>query len=241
MDLDDAELEAQLRETLHRAAAPVHGEGVFKEAIRNEVARRQANRGRARWTGRIFLAAAAVAAAVALFVLVKPDQDRVDTDGGPVATEPTVPPTTVQPDPSTTETPNTTVSTTATTAASQDSSTTTTPPTAALPEFPAEAPPLHGGTRWAVYLAIVPEGQQDDPGFQAAQQATIDAGYPTGGSYAPLSCDDGAAQAFGKDPTSWGVGNYFETEALANQARDAYEARGHQVLGVVAVTTYCLD
>jgi hypothetical protein len=28
MDLDDRELEAQLRDALHRAAAPVHGEGV---------------------------------------------------------------------------------------------------------------------------------------------------------------------------------------------------------------------
>lgn len=239
MDLDDAELETQLRDALHRAAEPVHGEGIFKETIRNEAARRQSARRKARWTGRIVLAAAAAAVVVgAVVVLAGPDGDRVGTDGGPVATEPEVPTTEVE-RPDTTEAPGTS-STTPTTEAEpvQTTTTSTTPP---LPEFPpAFTAVLHGQQYWGVYLAAAPEGQVDDPAFQAALQAMGDAGYSADG-YTGLACDEGAAEALGQDPSSWVVVAYFEAQADAEQARAAFEARGQQVLGVVHVRTYCLD
>jgi cytoskeletal protein RodZ len=236
MDLDDAELETQLRETLHRAAAPVHGEGVFKEAIRNEVARRQNARQRTRWTGRVALAAAvAAAAAVSVFVLTRPDQDRVDIDNS-VVTQPTVPPTTAAPDPSTTETPTTeTPSTTPSTTPSS-----TTPSAPALPEFPPELSTVHGQPAWGLYLAVVPPGQYEAPELAAASAAAEAAGYgPAGGG--DINCDQVAYEVLGKEQNSVTAAVYFATEAQANQARAAFEARGQSVVGIAHVTTYCLD
>jgi hypothetical protein len=240
MDLDDAELETQLRETLHRAAAPVHGEGVFKEAIRNEVARRQNASRRTRWTGRAALAAAvAAAAAVSVFVLTRPDADRVDIDDS-VVTQPTVPPTTAAPDPSTTETPSTSPSTTP---SATPSSTAPAPP--ALPEFPPEDPLEHGKPTWGLYLVVLPEGQAsvDSPEFSAAQQAARDAGYSQAEGYSGIGCDHGAAEGLGLDPNADLIAPavYFASEAQADQARAAFEARGQSVAGIAHVTPYCLD
>jgi len=245
MDLDDRELEIQLREALHRAAEPVHGEGIFKETVRSEAARRQAAKTRARWTGRLVLAGAAVAAAVALFALVGTDQDQVDTDGGlPPATQPDGPSTTVEPDqsgPSTTETSNTTPSTTEATTSTTEATTTTAP---TLPPFPPEDPLMHGKSTWGLYLVVLPMGQAsvDSPEFQAAQQAAIDAGYSQGEGYSGIECDQGAAEALGLESGEHiAPAVYFASEDLANQARDAFEARGQSVAGIAHVTTYCLD
>jgi hypothetical protein len=238
MDLDDAELETQLRETLHRAAAPVHGEGVFKEAIRNEVARRQSTRQRNRWTGRMALAAAvAAAAAVSVFVLTRPDADRVDIDDS-VVTQPTVPPTTAAP--------STTPSTTPSSTTPNPTTPSTTPSaTPSLPDFPAEAPLGHGEPTWGLYLVVLPEGQAsvDSPEFKAAQQAARDAGYSQAEGYSGIGCDEGAAEALGVDPnTAWiAPAVYFASEAQADQARAAFEARGQSVAGIAHVTPYCLD
>jgi hypothetical protein len=251
MDLDDAELETQLRETLQRAAAPVHGEGVFKEAIRNEVARRQASRDRARWTGRIFLATAvAAAAAVAAFVLINPGESDVKTDDGPVATQPTAPPTT-EAAPTTTEAPSTTPSTTATPAPDTGSGDggqgqagpgTTVPTTPALPEFPPEHPLEHGANVWGVYLDVEPAGQDSTPEFVAGIQSIKDAGYTSAGEgYSGIGCDDGAAETLGVSPDSISPAVYFDTQEQANQAKAAFEARGQHVDGIAHVTTYCLD
>jgi hypothetical protein len=241
MDLDDRELEIQLREALHRAAEPVHGEGIFKETVRSEVARRQAAKTRARWTGRLVLAGAAVAAAVALFALVGTDQDQVDTDGGlPPATQPDGPSTTVEPDqddPSVIDTPGTSDTTVATTSTTVETTTTSSAPP--MPEFPPEAAPTHGQPIWGVYLATTPEGQVDSPAFAAALQAIADAGYAEG--YGSLGCDQGAEEVIGGDSATLAASAYFTTEAVADQARAAFEARGQTVLGVVNVTTYCLD
>jgi hypothetical protein len=246
MDLDDRELEAQLRDALHRAAEPVHGEGIFKETIRNEVARRQDARSRARWTGRLILAGAAAAAAVALFVLVKPDDDRVDTDGGkgPIATQPEVP-TTVQPNPTEPGTDPADTPVTSTTAPTTTAPSTTTAPT--LPEFPPEDPLMHGKTTWGLYLVVMPAGEAsvNSPEFQAALQAAEDAGYSQAEGYSGIGCDDGAAEGLGLDPADGeeliSPAIYFASEDLANQARDAFEARGQSVQGIAHVTTYCLD
>jgi hypothetical protein len=239
MDLDDAELETQLRETLHRAAAPVHGEGVFKEAIRNEVARRQTAHRRSRWTGRVALAAAvAAAAAVSVFVLTRPDQDRVDIDNS-VVTQPTVPPTTETPS----TTPSTTPGTTTPNSTTPGSTTPSTTPT--LPAFPPEDPLEHGKPTWGLYLVVLPQGQAsvDSPEFNAAQQAARDAGYSQAEGYSGIGCDEGAAEGLGVDATADLIAPavYFATEAQANQAREAFEARGQSVAGIAHVTPYCLD
>jgi hypothetical protein len=247
MDLDDRELEAQLRDALHRAAEPVHGEGVFKETVRSEVVRRQAAKTRARWTGRLVLAGAAVAAAVALFALVGTDQDQVDTDGGlPPATQPDGPSTTVeqdQDDPSVTDTPGTSDTTVATTSTTVETTTTSSAPPP--PEFPPEDPLMHGKTTWGLYLLVVPvsESAADTPEFQAAMQAAQDAGYSQGDGYSGIGCDQGAREALGLDPNTEYISPavYFASEDLANQARAAFEARGQNVTGIAHVTTYCLD
>jgi hypothetical protein len=56
-----------------------------------------------------------------------------------------------------------------------------------------------------------------------------------------LACDQGAAEALRVDSPSVASSLYFATEAAANQARAAFEARGHQLVGITRVTTYCLD
>lgn len=103
------------------------------------------------------------------------------------------------------------------------------------PAFPAEATSLqHGGDIWAVVLA----GSNDfeDPGFVAAQAAADEAGYTTGAT----DCDLGAAEALGLPEGTYTISVYFDTEAIAEQARAAFEARS--VPGVVAmVQTYCMD
>ena len=249
MDLDDAELEAQLRDTFERAAAPVQGHGVDQGAIRDEVARRRTARTRARWTGGFAVAAAAVAATVILVVMLRPDEDRVETDDS-VATQPTTP-TTAPPDrpadppaegtrPTTSSSTTTTSTTTTSTTATEPSSTTASsaPP---LPDFPPEFEAVtHGGEAWGLYLALAPSDAYDAPELAAADQAARAAGYgPTGAG--SLACDRGAAEALGADPSSLATVVYFETRAQADQARDAFEARDHSVVGVAHVVTGCLD
>ncbi|HEY6634770.1 MAG TPA: hypothetical protein VI141_04065 [Acidimicrobiia bacterium] len=104
-----------------------------------------------------------------------------------------------------------------------------------LPVFPAEAASLeHGGDIWAVVLAG--SDDFDDPGFVAAQAAADEAGYTTG----PTDCDLGAAEALGLPDGTYTISVYFDTEAIAEQARAAFEARS--VPGVVAlVQTFCMD
>ena len=116
--------------------------------------------------------------------------------------------------------------------------TTTSPPpstTTPLPEFPPARQDLeHGGATWAVVLA----GAADpgDPAITAAIAAAEEAGYTTG----PTDCDEGAPEALGLSGSVLTVSVYFETEADAQAAAAAFEARG--VPGVVAeVRTFCLD
>lgn len=77
-----------------------------------------------------------------------------------------------------------------------------------------------------------------DPALEAAQEAAAAAGYSTG----PTDCDFGAGEALGRpeDVSTVSVSVYLETEADAQAALLAFEARG--VSGVVGtVLTYCLD
>ncbi|HEX6145362.1 MAG TPA: hypothetical protein VF083_01200 [Acidimicrobiia bacterium] len=118
------------------------------------------------------------------------------------------------------------------------STTTTAPPeptTTDLPGFPPERESLeHGGDAWVVVLAG--SDNVNDPALTEAIQAAEDAGYATG----PTDCDEGAEAALGMPDGTLTVSVYFETEADAEAALLAFEARG--VTGVVAlVQTFCLD
>jgi hypothetical protein len=244
MLLDDAELERQLRETMERAASPVLGEGVDEDAVRQDVERRQAARRRKKWGGRLGLGTLAVAAAVAAVMFVATRPDNNDVEVGP-SKDPdrvtTTSPETTLPDeePSTTTAPSTTTSSSTPTSSSTTTTSSTVPP---LPEFPTEMDIVHGAKAWALYLAVAPEGQNQDPELVAAAGAMVDAGYWTdaspGGS---LGCDWDAPAALGRDGNSIPVAAYFETEAIANQAREAFAARGQESVGIVYTTVGCLD
>ena len=143
----------------------------------------------------------------------------------------------------TTTAPPTTPSTVATTSTQATTTlpptTSTTPPepttTGDLPGFPTERETLeHGADTWAVVLAG--SDNVNDPTLEAAIQAAEDAGYVTG----PTDCDEGAEAALGMPDGTLTVSVYFDTEADAEAALLAFEARG--VNGVVAlVQTFCLD
>lgn len=224
-------LEADLRQALDAAAEPVQGHGVRQEAIRQAVERRR----RARRTLRFSLVTAAVAAAVALVFLLPPGEKRVRMAENPPATASTPPsapgvsgdttplpggesaPGTLPPAPPTTH-----------------------PAPGAIPPLPlGDLPPeltdpLPGDRTWALYLAVAPPGDNDAPELGAADQARADAGYRSG-AYGTLACDDGAAEALGREPSSLTVAVRFATEAEADRARTAFQQRGHEVVGVVEV------
>ncbi len=116
--------------------------------------------------------------------------------------------------------------------------TTTIPPTTTveLPPFPPERTSLeHGGDAWVVVLAGAEDF--DDPVLLAAQTAAEDAGYTTG----PTDCDAGAAELLGLPEGHYAtISVYLDTEADANAALAAFQARG--VEGAVGVVqTFCLD
>jgi hypothetical protein len=136
--------------------------------------------------------------------------------------------TTSAPTPTTTAPPATTTSEQATTTVAPTT-------TAPLPEFPPARVDLEqGGSTWAVVLAGAPDS--DDPAITDAVAAAEDAGYTTG----PTDCDEGAAEALGQDGYALTISVYFDTEADAQAAAAAFEARG--VTGVVAeIQTFCLD
>ena len=132
-----------------------------------------------------------------------------------------------------------TTSTSSTTSSSTTS--TTTPPqtstTEALPEFPPGRESLeHGGDAWVVILAA--STSSEDPLLASAALDAEAAGYLTG----VTDCDVGVVQALGlsEDEHYYSVSVYLENETDANQARDAFVARGLD--GTVAqVQTFCLD
>jgi hypothetical protein len=246
MESHDTELERELRQTLLTAAEPIQGDGVRQDAIRRTVARRR----RTRRTVRFSLVGVAAAATVAVAFLVssggedtlrmvdrRPSSTSTTTttapDREPTPDRSTTSSSTTVPESSTTSTPttSTTPSTTAT------SSTTTQPP---LPGFPPQFTGVtQGGQTWALYLAVVPQDQYGGPEYQAAEAALAEAGYRNSGG--SLACDHPAPEALGRDSSSVTVGVYFESQAQAEQARTAFQARNHSVVGVVHVKTYCLD
>ena len=144
------------------------------------------------------------------------------TSGPGAAAEPTT-----APEPSATETPV---------------PTTTTPPTAPLaPLPPTQEQAVHGGSAWAVYLAV--SADISAPEIADAIALLEDLGYVAGWGSGDLACDQGGAQAVGVDPSDnyAVVGAYFDTALDAARFVVALDARGHSVLGIGLVQTYCLD
>ncbi len=142
------------------------------------------------------------------------------------------PATTAPPEPTTTQP----ASTTSVVPESTTTTTGTSTSTEALPPFPPERTDLtHGGDAWAVVLAANEDGNAPD--LLAAIAAAEDAGYVTG----VTDCDFGAAEALGLPAGSYyTVSVYLQSEADANAALAAFEARG--VDGAVGlVQTFCLD
>lgn len=128
--------------------------------------------------------------------------------------------------------------TTTSTIAPESTSTTVEATTTTLTSFPPERVPEHGGTTWAAVLA----GSADpsDPALEAAVEAATAAGYTTG----PTDCDVGAAEVLGLEAGQVGivtVSVYFETEAAATQALQAFHERGTAGGAVGQVQTFCLD
>ena len=252
MESHETELESELRRALLAAAELVRGDGVRQDVVARATARRR----RARRAVRMSLAGVAAAAAVAMAFLLPSggDDDSTRTvDDRPTtsATSTTSSTSSTTPDPdappaTTSTTARDTTTTTSTSVASTTPSTTATSSTIAeppsLPAFPPEFTGLtHGGNAWALYLAIAPPGQYDAPELQAADAARAEAGYRSGGGFSDLACDQGAPEALGRDGSSQAAAVYFQTQAQAQQAQDAFQARGHPVVGIVNVQTGCLD
>jgi hypothetical protein len=142
---------------------------------------------------------------------------------------------------------STTLATTTTQAATTTSTIVTTTTTVAststtLPEFPQTLASLtHGGDAWAVYLAVADNYEFDAPELEEAKDLAEMYGIEIGTG--ELACDHGGAEALGLDPDGdWAaVSALFESEADAKQFVDAFEARGHSVVGMGLVQTFCLD
>ena len=103
---------------------------------------------------------------------------------------------------------------------------------------PAVAPAdlVHGGTYWAVYPWVGAAGSReaDDVSAQLLTEFGIEA-LP-----GDLSCDQGAAEALGKDAPQ-GIGVYFQTEEDANAFARQAGLLDHTNPVIAHVTTYCLD
>jgi hypothetical protein len=223
------DIESRLRAAMEEAAQPVTGTGIDQEEVHTIVARRRRNRRLGFGGAGVALAAAALAG----IVLLPSGDDGAETIR---------PAETSVPDPTTPST-----------------STTTSPTTtvAALPEFPPMDESLSTETTtWALYLAVVTGDEAsfdyNAPELNEAGEAKVDAGYQghliEGEDGGPpygwgLSCDVGAAEALGvpADTYAVAVGIYFDTEALANEAKAAFEARGTTIEGIAQVETECLE
>jgi hypothetical protein len=252
-------LEGELRDALTAAAEPVQGLGVRKEQVRAELAKRRRKQRLVRYAAAAALAGAA-ALAVAFIVPRGDDQALQTTDDpnppAPVTTaEPDAPVTTGGTAPSTTgtsvettdatESLSTTSSTSSTT--SSTTSTTGTPP---LPAFPPQGDLniVNGDRAWGVFMTVRRMSPNESPEEVAAHTAAAEAGYrtSTGGTQGAtsLGCDQGAGEALGYDVTTepwYTVAVYFLTQADAEGARAAFEARGFTPVGVAPFTASCRD
>jgi hypothetical protein len=106
--------------------------------------------------------------------------------------------------------------------------------------LPEAAVLTQGGTVVAVYLQIVSEGEMSgnlNDDFADVTAQAVDLGYFVGNG--DLNCDQGAADALGLAPGNYyGAAVYFDTMEEANAFAAAWDG---EVVGIVTVTTFCLD
>jgi hypothetical protein len=183
-------------------------------------------------------------------IVVVPPGVTTDTIAEPTrtATTTTTPPATTTSPPTTTTPSTTTPSTTRRPPATTETASPPVSPPTVDPqqsEFPPDRHDLvHGAGAWAVVLGVahVQPGEPlgSNPTLGEAVAAAARAGYATG----PTDCDRGAKTAWGIDESAvdfYSVSVYFDSEALARRARDAFVAAGHDAAIVAEVATYCLD
>ena len=92
---------------------------------------------------------------------------------------------------------------------------------------------MHGSQYWAAYLAV---GTPGDPALQQVLEDVQEL-WP-GAGLAELGCDQGAAEALGRDRAEHAVAVYFPTEQHVTEFRRRWEA---PFVGAVRVTTSCAD
>ncbi|MGY1737219.1 hypothetical protein [Geodermatophilus sp. SYSU D00684] len=105
--------------------------------------------------------------------------------------------------------------------------------TEGLPGWPIESTPVHGGRYWAAYVAV---GAPGDPALQQVL-GDVQQLWP-GAGLAELACDEGAAEALGRDGAEHAVAVYFPTEQHVTEFRRRWEA---PFVGAAQVTTRCAD
>jgi hypothetical protein len=105
--------------------------------------------------------------------------------------------------------------------------------TEGLPGWPIESTPVHGARLWAAYLAV---GASGDPILQRVLEDVRQL-WP-GAGLGELGCDQGAAEALGRDRTEHAVAVYFATEQHITEFRRRWDG---PYVGAVQVTTFCAD
>ena len=105
--------------------------------------------------------------------------------------------------------------------------------TEGLPGWPVEATPMHGSRYWAAYLAV---GAPGDPALQQVLE-DVQESWP-GAGLGELGCDQGAAEALGRDRAEHAVAVYFPTQQHITEFRRRWDA---PFVGAVQVTTFCGD
>ncbi len=100
--------------------------------------------------------------------------------------------------------------------------------------------PTHGGDAVAVYLGVITESEAAD-GIPAALQEAMSSAEAMGyfAGYADLACDQGAREGLGlAEGFYYGASVLFATVADANLFAAAFPG---DVVGIVEISTYCLD
>jgi hypothetical protein len=105
--------------------------------------------------------------------------------------------------------------------------------TEGLPGWPIESTPVDGARLWAAYLAVAAPG---DPALQQVLEE-VQQLWP-GAGLGELGCDQGAAEALGRDQAEHAVAVYFATEQHVTEFRRRW---GGPYVGAVQVTIFCAD
>ncbi|WP_448613472.1 hypothetical protein [Modestobacter sp. URMC 112] len=105
--------------------------------------------------------------------------------------------------------------------------------TEGLPGWPIESVPVHGADYWAAYLAV---GEPGDPALQRVL-SDVQQLWP-GAMIGELGCDEGAAEALGRDSTDHAVAVYFATEEHLTEFRRRWDSPW---VASVRVVTFCGD